>query len=214
MTTVLSHDRVRLACVISDNATTSTGRLLLDPAPGGLSVVQDLLNTAGMPAGLVPDLLADPATAQTWLAASMRTWADRTGRDAPRITVTGDDLPALRELRASVRGWLTDDSAEQVTHPLTADVSWRDGHLDHEPGDVASLVLLEMLLASHTGTLRRLKTCQNPACGAAFYDQSRNCTRVWHDMKTCGNTMNLRASRARRRQSPQDVTAPPGTRGA
>ena len=192
----------------SDDATTSTGRLRLDAAPGGLCVVQDLLNTAGLPTGLVPDLLTDPATAQTWLEASLRTWTARTGQDAPRVTLTSDDLATLRELRASIRGWLTGDSAPQPPHLLAADISWRDGRLVHRPQDFASLVALEALLASHTGTLRRLKTCQNPACGAAFYDQSRNGTRVWHDMKTCGNTMNLRASRARRRQSPQEADAP------
>lgn len=204
---MLSQTQAKLASVTSDNPTTSTGRLLLDAAPGGLSVVQDLLNTAGLPTGLIPDLLADPATTQTWLAASLRTWAAHTGRPAPRVTITSDDLPALRELRASIRGWLRDDSPEQPPHPLTADVSQRDGRLVYEPRSFASMVLLEALLASHTGTLRRLKTCQNPACGAAFYDQSRNATRVWHDMKTCGNTMNLRASRARRRQSPQEDQA-------
>ncbi|MFB9444749.1 CGNR zinc finger domain-containing protein [Dactylosporangium vinaceum] len=62
---------------------------------------------------------------------------------------------------------------------------------------------LEALLASHVGILGRLKVCTNPSCGAAFYDLSRNSTRVWHDMKTCGNTMNLRASRARRRSTTQ-----------
>ncbi|MFF1285457.1 CGNR zinc finger domain-containing protein [Streptomyces sp. NPDC058299] len=48
-----------------------------------------------------------------------------------------------------------------------------------------------------------MKTCRNPACGEAFYDRSRNGTRVWHDMKTCGNALNLRASRARRQHSPE-----------
>ncbi|MEK8106680.1 CGNR zinc finger domain-containing protein [Micromonospora sp. M12] len=87
---------------------------------------------------------------------------------------------------------------------MAADVSFRDGRLTYEPSGggataVASLVHLEALLAAHTGTLARLKTCMNPDCGAAFYDMSRNSIRVWHDMKTCGNAMNLRASRARRR---------------
>ncbi|MEU0254576.1 CGNR zinc finger domain-containing protein [Streptomyces sp. NPDC006184] len=68
---------------------------------------------------------------------------------------------------------------------------------------VASLVHLEALLASHTGAPSRLKMYRNPACGEAFYDRSRNGTRVWHDMKTCGNALNLRASRARRQHSPE-----------
>ncbi len=63
---------------------------------------------------------------------------------------------------------------------------------------VAGLVLTELVIASRTGRLRRLKTCANRACGAAFYDGSPGATRTWHDVKTCGNAANLRASRARR----------------
>ena len=44
----------------------------------------------------------------------------------------------------------------------------------------------------------RMRTCQNPVCQTAFYDSTRNGNRVWHDTKTCGNIMNLRASRARK----------------
>ncbi|MCW8101660.1 CGNR zinc finger domain-containing protein [Streptomyces tauricus] len=197
-----------------DDSPRSTGRLLLAAAPGGLCVVQDLLNTAGMPAASLPDLLADETSACNWLDVSLRTWSEQTGRDAPRITVSGDDLPALRDLRGLVRGWLTGGAENDAPHPLRVGVSYRDGRLAYEPsGDgaaaVASLVHLEALLASHTGALVRLKACRNPACGAAFYDLSRNGTRVWHDMKTCGNTMNLRASRARRQASPKPADQTP-----
>jgi predicted RNA-binding Zn ribbon-like protein len=33
----------------------------------------------------------------------------------------------------------------------------------------------------------------------AFFDRSRNNSGVWHDVAACGNAINLRASRARRR---------------
>jgi predicted RNA-binding Zn ribbon-like protein len=45
----------------------------------------------------------------------------------------------------------------------------------------------------------RLKLCRNPECAVAFYDRSKNSSAVWHNVKTCGNAANLRASRARRR---------------
>ncbi|MGW5497597.1 CGNR zinc finger domain-containing protein [Streptomyces olivaceoviridis] len=202
----------------SDGTAGSTGRLHLAAAPGGLCVLQDLLNSASLPAASLPDLLADEASAQTWLDASLRTWGEQTGRTAPRIVISGDDLAALRDLRSLVRGWLTNQTEDEALHPLEVDVSFRDGRLVYEPrgngaAAVASLVRLEALLASHTGALGRLKVCRNPACCAAFYDLSRNGTRVWHDMRTCGNTMNLRASRARRRapskpdQSPHPSSA-------
>ncbi|GAA0553755.1 CGNR zinc finger domain-containing protein [Paractinoplanes ferrugineus] len=184
-----------------------------------MCLVQDLLNSAGRPAAAVPDLLETETAAQAWLDASLRTWGEQTGRAARRITVPGEDLPALRELRDQVGGWFTDEAGEHPPRPVRADLTFHDGRLSFEPsGDgaaaVASVVYLEALLASHTGTLGRLKTCRNPSCGAAFYDLSRNGTRVWHDMRTCGNTMNLRASRARRRESPSEGRSPHGERPA
>ncbi|WP_230486657.1 CGNR zinc finger domain-containing protein [Nocardioides anomalus] len=62
-----------------------------------------------------------------------------------------------------------------------------------------ALADLELLLARAAGVLARLKVCANPDCGAAFFDASKNSSRRWHDVKTCGNTANLRASRERRR---------------
>jgi predicted RNA-binding Zn ribbon-like protein len=64
---------------------------------------------------------------------------------------------------------------------------------------VAGAVWAEVLLAQHDGQWTRLKICRNPVCPCAFYDRSRNNSRVWHDVRTCGNVANLRASRARRR---------------
>jgi predicted RNA-binding Zn ribbon-like protein len=204
--------------VDSDDTARSTGRFLLAAAPGGLCVVQDLLNSASMPVASMPDLLADETSAQAWLDASLRTWSEQTGRTAPSITISGDDPAALRDLRSLVRGWLTNEVEDHRPQPLEADVSFRDGRVAYEPrgngaAAVASLVHLEVLLASHTGTLGRLKICRNPACGTAFYDLSRNGTRVWHDMRTCGNTMNLRASRARRRTSPEPHQSPQAPTG-
>ncbi len=64
---------------------------------------------------------------------------------------------------------------------------------------LASAVWGEVLLAQRDGRWERLKVCRNPVCPCAFYDRSRNNSRVWHDVRTCGNVANLRASRARRR---------------
>jgi len=37
-------------------------------------------------------------------------------------------------------------------------------------------------------------------CSVIFYDSSKNQARVWHNTAVCGNLINLRASRARRRE--------------
>ena len=62
----------------------------------------------------------------------------------------------------------------------------------------AAQVWAQVFLAQMAGTWKRLKLCHNPPCASAFYDRSKNNSGVWHDVKMCGNAVNLRASRARR----------------
>ena len=63
----------------------------------------------------------------------------------------------------------------------------------------AAEVWTQVFLAQQAETWKRLKLCHNPPCASAFYDRSKNNSGVWHDVKMCGNAVNLRASRARRR---------------
>jgi predicted RNA-binding Zn ribbon-like protein len=64
---------------------------------------------------------------------------------------------------------------------------------------LVTLVLAALYEGQHTGTSHRLKTCRNPRCRVAFYDRSRNASGVWHSVRICGNAINLRAHRDRRR---------------
>jgi predicted RNA-binding Zn ribbon-like protein len=83
-----------------------------------------------------------------------------------------------------------------------------DGQASLEPaisgveGALARL-LAAVPLAQVDGRWRLLKICRNDACGRAFYDTSKNHSGAWCDLRTCGNRLNARASRARRRQSQQ-----------
>lgn len=49
------------------------------------------------------------------------------------------------------------------------------------------------------GTWPRLKVCQEDTCRWAFVDTSKNRSRAWCSMSTCGNRTKTRAYRARRR---------------
>lgn len=52
------------------------------------------------------------------------------------------------------------------------------------------------------GDLSRLKKCENPECTLHFYDTSKNRSRRWCSMTSCGNVMKARAHyRRHRRQS-------------
>jgi predicted RNA-binding Zn ribbon-like protein len=186
----------------------SSQRMGLDPAPGGLGLVQDLVNTslADDPA-LAPDLLATLDGAQAWLGAALAAWSAATRRPAPEILLAEADLEPMRVLREQIRALLRRD------HGAPADVGAgaasrielaldTEGVVAYQPigrgwKALAGLVYAELWLAQAAGTRERLKTCDKPTCRAAFYDRSRNSSRVWHDTKMCGNAINLRASRAR-----------------
>jgi hypothetical protein len=155
----------------------------------------------------------------------------------PANRLSADDLTQLREVRRFLRSVIgrrdrhegftrTDDPVEMTTWPayelgcsrldgLNATMALRlslDGNLTMEPiGNTRDRLLAALLIAVHDahrdGTWRRLKVCRNGACSGAFYDRSRNNSGVWHDVKSCGNAANLRASRARRRQSSASTAA-------
>lgn len=184
-----------------------TSRFGLPAAPGGLCLVQDLLNTRALRVTSghgFPDLLAETSTASTWLADALERWSRQTGRPAPEISLTGKDLRELRQHRDRLHAWVNDPATDGPGLPAQILMRPGNGTVTYEARQstadgLLSLVYLELLLAGQTDRLARFRTCANPPCGAAFYDTSRNGRRVWHDPKTCGNVVNLRASRSRQK---------------
>jgi predicted RNA-binding Zn ribbon-like protein len=55
-----------------------------------------------------------------------------------------------------------------------------------------SLAALEMLAGGH---FERLKQCPNHECGWLFFDHSKNNSRRWCDMATCGNRSKVKRHR-------------------
>ena len=80
----------------------ATSRYHLEPAPSGLFLVQDLVNTRGVPAYGVRDLLGTVTDAQRWVRTSVRTWQRDAAVAGGVRRLTSADLPALRRLRAEV----------------------------------------------------------------------------------------------------------------
>jgi predicted RNA-binding Zn ribbon-like protein len=191
-------------------------------APAGLALVQDLVNTHAVERDGA-DLLAEHATAERWLEEAGRQWAHDRGLEPADPTLPESELEALRNLRASVQEMLaippdqrpadpdgassaitrraqvhlvTDELERVVLVPVGTGASW-----------LASAIWSEVLLAQCTGTWSRLKLCREPGCLSAFYDASRNGSGVWHNVRSCGNIANLRASRSRKKtHSPQPTT--------
>ena len=200
----------------------ATSRYGLAPAPGALGLAQDLLNTA--PAGHKPDLLADLASARTWVGEATAQWSAATGLPVPEVVLDAGDLPLLRAFRDDLREVIakehdgTPDTgpAAPDTRPaapvlytaaaalqLGADGSVRLHPQETGPQALVMLVLAALFEDQQAGTGRRLKTCRNPRCQVAFYDRSRNASGVWHSVRVCGNAINLRAHRERRRSQDQ-----------
>ncbi|CAL9635031.1 CGNR zinc finger domain-containing protein [Streptomyces sp. enrichment culture] len=193
---------------------TSTERYRIRPAPGGLALVQELLNTRAI-APYGEDVLADGDSGDRWLRDVTAAWAEEQGWPGPAGEPRAGDLERVRALRERLAALVTGE-AEPVR--AATDVSLRPG-LDEEgrvalvpvgdPGEwLEAAVWAQVLLAQADGTWQRLKLCREPACRSAFYDRSRNNSGVWHDVRRCGNAANLRASRARRKQ--QAAEAPAG----
>ncbi|WP_030486428.1 CGNR zinc finger domain-containing protein [Micromonospora chokoriensis] len=195
----------------------ATARYDLAPAPGGLGLVQDLLNTISAGAPRQPDLLDELGSATEWAHDVAAQWSAATGRPAPDVTLDPAGLRALRIFREELRhgidarlhATLESGPPERAAAPHATGATLRlDGngsvHLDPARTGaelLVSLVLAELFAAQLSDVGRRIKTCRNPRCQVAFYDRSRNNSGVWHSVRVCGLPANLRAHRARRRQA-------------
>lgn len=202
---------------------TATPRYGLDVAPGGLAFVHDFLNTASGGRPRQVDLLSDTALAAEWLQGALAAWREQwglSGNPDAQVDLKSRDLTILRRLReqfiVSMRSQHAGDrqdvgsgraselpAFEQLGVTLEAGIL-PDGTVYFLPAGtgwkrVLGPVLLEVRRAQDAGTWHRLKSCKNDRCRGVFYDRSRNNSGVWHDVGTCGNIANLRASRERRR---------------
>jgi predicted RNA-binding Zn ribbon-like protein len=179
-------------------------RYKLAPAPEGLALVQDFLNTVGI-GGYGPDLLAGGAPAGEWANGAVRTWSAVRGLDVQSPALSDADASKLRALRDTIAKLVAGEppaAAGAVSASLTLSET---GEVRLEPvGNgwrwLASALWAEILLSQRDGTWRRIKRCHKHECASTFYDRSKNHSGVWCNVKTCGNAANLRASRARRRE--------------
>jgi hypothetical protein len=95
----------RRAGIVLDMEGLSTDRLRLPNgrAPGGLRLVQELVNTSQRPVAdhrpLFADLLTTADSADAWLSAALSQWSDATRQAAPAISLGAADLAPLRPLR-------------------------------------------------------------------------------------------------------------------
>jgi predicted RNA-binding Zn ribbon-like protein len=162
------------------------------------------VHRSGSPA----DELGTLESATSWLGRAL----PRSKQTGPAVHLRRADLEPLRALRETLRQTLRadrpsaqpDTDTDTTAFEASVQLRWsRASGLDAQPlktgwEAVASLITVELVIADANGTLRRIKTCARGECGYPFIDHSRNVSRMWHDADTCGNIINLRASRARK----------------
>ncbi|MET8981934.1 CGNR zinc finger domain-containing protein [Streptomyces sp. NPDC004539] len=158
------------------------------PAPGGLALIEALVNTLDIETG-----------------------ADALDRPEIRRELGVTDLPAARELRESLRAVLLAHAGHPPhravtpltdllsTAPLTLAVA-PDGTAHLTPADPHSLpsrvasAITDSLL---THTWPRLKACESPTCHWAYYDRSPAGRSRWCSMQVCGARAKMRRYRAK-----------------
>ncbi|GAB2686090.1 CGNR zinc finger domain-containing protein [Nocardia thraciensis] len=170
-------------------------------APPPLRWVEDLINTRSLVYGT--DDLADAGALRRWLVERDLLAADRPVRDADlrRAVRVREGLRALligREDPGADIGDLDDLARELPLVMRSVAGAARLVPRDPESADAALARLLAIVVtATADGTWDRLKACRNPDCRWAYYDHSRNRSRTWCSMETCGNRAKVRAFRRR-----------------
>jgi hypothetical protein len=178
-----------------------------DPAPPGLGIVQDFLNTTDLEEGT--DSLGDVDALQEWLLAR--------GLATPDLLIREGDRRRLLALREALRDVLdgrdhggidpaalavVDDAASgasvlvALAHDGSATLTPAVGGLD---GFVARL-LADIATAQLDGTWVRLKVCPRDVCRWAFYDHSKNRSGRWCTMAICGSRTKSARLRSRRQR--------------
>ncbi|MEV0124216.1 CGNR zinc finger domain-containing protein [Streptomyces sp. NPDC050703] len=162
------------------------------PAPGGLALVQDLVNTLDVESGV--DALDTQA-----------------GRSA--FGLAPGDVAAARELRESLRAAclahaghpphrpVRDLTGLLAAGPLVVRVADGTGAASLAPADAAGLtsrVAAAIAEGVTAGTWQRLKACEATDCLWAYYDRSPAGRGRWCDMAVCGSRAKMRAYRARK----------------
>ncbi|MFD4507522.1 CGNR zinc finger domain-containing protein [Streptomyces sp. NPDC058457] len=163
------------------------------PAPGGLALVEALVNTLDLESG------AD---------------ALDTADGRARLGITEAELPPARVLRESLRATLLAHAGYPPHREVTplgellaqarlyVAVDPADGSARLLPGDedgLLSRLAAAVATAAIEGTWTRLKACEADTCHWAYYDRSPAGRGRWCSMQVCGAREKMRRYRAKDR---------------
>jgi len=179
-----------------------------NPAPGELETVRAFVNTRDIDDDV--EELSAPAELATWLQ------EHELAGNARALTAGPADLRRALELREALRAHLfahhdqplaegaaqTLDAAARRARLTLRFTGGEQTALEPAAGGVDGALgrLLAIVKdAIDDGTWPRLKVCAAQTCQWAFYDESRNRSGTWCDMRVCGNRAKVRGFRERAR---------------
>jgi predicted RNA-binding Zn ribbon-like protein len=173
-----------------------------DEAPGRLDLLRLLVNTLNLPDG--PDELDTPERASAWCR-----------EHGLSLIANQEDCDRLRAFRETIRDVLFANNGEfepdrawselETFAPRAALVVAVENSVPvlRAAGTGVDRVIGELLAvvyeASARGTFQRLRACRKSSCRFAYYDRSKNGSRAWCSMATCGNQEKAQRRRKRER---------------
>ena len=183
-----------------DHNTLSTKlRIGSPPAPGNLILLEGFLNTWSEEMSI--DDFETAQSTEAWLR-NVDLW---TGTQK----ITPDQHQKFVEFRSDLRTWILNKACVQPLNDLIQEMSFQaeftsEGEVQFRPTGSAFQRALGSLVdqiskSQQDGTWDRLKCCELPTCGWAFYDTTRSRTKRWCSMKTCGSRHKARAYYERKR---------------
>jgi predicted RNA-binding Zn ribbon-like protein len=172
-----------------------------DRAPGSLELVRRFVNTVELPSG--PDELGGVDQARAWCLSQGLAPV----RNQAHLELLRDFRETLRELLFANNGEGNAPSAWERLRPflastrlgLTVNPSFGLELTPEDKGPIASLLAI-VYESQLLGTWARLRACRKTSCRFAYYDHTKNASRAWCSMATCGNQAKAQRRRERQRQ--------------
>lgn len=172
-----------------------------DRAPGSLELVRRFVNTIELPAG--PDELDALQRARAWCLS----YGLAPPKDEGHVGLLRDFRETLRELLFANNGEGNGPAAWERMRPFLAStrlgLAVNPSHglelMPEDKGPIASLLAI-VYESQLLGTWPRLRACRKASCRFAYYDHTKNASRAWCSMATCGNQAKAQRRRQRLRE--------------
>lgn len=171
-----------------------------DRAPGSLELVRRLVNTVELPGGA--DGLESLETARGWCLSQGLAPV----KDESHLKLLRNFREVLRDLLFANNGEGDAADAWERLRPFLARTRLRltinpSLGLELKPEDKGPIASLLAIVheSQLLGSWRRLRACRKSSCRFAYYDNTKNASRAWCSMATCGNQAKAQRRRQRER---------------